>query len=122
MLHGEFLWKICGRLVRFVLFWYTDWKNILLLFTITELRRLRLWYIKHLVSVQAPFHLKLTMQGKVHDVKFQGGCSGNTQGVARLVEGMDAKEAISRMEGIRCGFKPTSCPDQLAKALKEALN
>ena len=51
--------------------------------------------------------------GKVHDVKFQGGCSGNTQGVARLVEGMDAKEAISRMEGIRCGFKPTSCPDQL---------
>ena len=50
-------------------------------------------------------------QGKVHDVKFQGGCSGNTQGVARLVEGMDAKEAISRMEGIRCGFKPTSCPD-----------
>ena len=48
--------------------------------------------------------------GKVHDVKFQGGCSGNTQGVARLVEGMDAKEAISRMEGIRCGFKPTSCP------------
>ena len=57
--------------------------------------------------------------GKVHDVKFQGGCSGNTQGVARLVEGMDAKEAISRMEGIRCGFKPTSCPDQLAKALKD---
>ena len=54
--------------------------------------------------------------GKVHDVKFQGGCSGNTQGVARLVEGMDAKEAISRMEGIRCGFKPTSCPDQLAKS------
>ena len=60
--------------------------------------------------------------GKVHDVKFQGGCCGNTQGVARLVEGMDAKEAISRMEGIRCGFKPTSCPVQLAKALKEALN
>ena len=55
------------------------------------------------------------------DVKFQGGCSGNTQGVARLVEGMDAKEAISRLEGIRCGFKPTSCPDQLAKALKQKL-
>ena len=54
--------------------------------------------------------------GKVHDVKFQGGCSGNTQGVARLVEGMDAKEAI------KCGYKATSCPDQLAKALKEALN
>ena len=81
-----------------------------------------LWYIKHLVSVQAPFHFEIDDAGKVHDVKFQGGCSGNTQGVARLVEGMDAKEAISRMEGIRCGFKPTSCPDQLAKALKEALN
>ena len=61
-------------------------------------------------------------QGKVHDVKFQGGCSGNTQGVAKLIEGMDAKEAISRLEGIRCGFRPTSCPDQLSKALKEALN
>ena len=59
--------------------------------------------------------------GKVHDVKFQGGCSGNTQGVARLVEGMDAKEAISRMEGFRCCFKPTSCPDQLAYALKQAV-
>ena len=59
--------------------------------------------------------------GKVHDVKFQGGCSGNTQGVARLVEGMDAKEAISRMEGI-VWLQTTSCPDQLAKALKEALN
>ena len=61
-------------------------------------------------------------QGKVHDVKFQGGCSGNTQGVAKLIEGMDAKEAISAIEGIRCGFRPTSCPDQLSKALKEALN
>ena len=59
---------------------------------------------------------------KVKNVQFVGGCSGNTQGVAKLIEGMDAKEAISRMEGIRCGFKPTSCPDQLAKALKEALN
>ena len=59
--------------------------------------------------------------GKVHDVKFQGGCSGNTQGVAKLIEGMDAKEAISRLEGIRCGFRPTSCPDQLAKALREAI-
>ena len=65
---------------------------------------------------------ELDDQKKIHNVKFQGGCSGNTQGVARLVEGMDAKEAISRMEGIRCGCKPTSWPDQLAKALKEALN
>ena len=53
--------------------------------------------------------------------EFQGGCSGNTQGVAKLIEGMDAKEAISRLEGIRCGFRPTSCPDQLSKALKQAL-
>ena len=59
--------------------------------------------------------------GKVHDVKFQGGCSGNTQGVAKLVEGMKAEEAISRLEGILCGSRPTSCPDQLAKALKQAL-
>ena len=59
---------------------------------------------------------------KVKNVQFVGGCSGNTQGVAKLIEGMDAKEAISRLEGIRCGFRPTSCPDQLSKALKEALN
>ena len=58
--------------------------------------------------------------GKVTGVRFVGGCSGNTQGVARLVEGMDVHEAISRLEGIKCGFKPTSCPDQLEKALKEA--
>ena len=59
--------------------------------------------------------------GKVTGVQFMGGSSGNTQGVARLVEGMDVDEAIKRMSGIRCGFKPTSCPDQLAKALKQAL-
>ena len=60
--------------------------------------------------------------GKVYNVQFFGGCNGNTQGVSRLVEGMDVKEAISRMEGIQCGFKGTSCPDQLAKALKQATN
>lgn len=60
------------------------------------------------------------IDGKVANVKFFGGCHGNSQGVARLVEGMDVQEAISRMEGIKCGFKNTSCPDQLAKALKEA--
>lgn len=54
---------------------------------------------------------------KVTGVQFEGGCSGNTQGVARLVEGMDIDEAIKRMKGIRCGFKSTSCPDQLALAL-----
>jgi len=57
--------------------------------------------------------------GIVTNVRFQGGCSGNTQGVARLVEGMKLEEVIDRLEGIRCGSKPTSCPDQLARALKE---
>ena len=49
------------------------------------------------------------------------GCAGNTQGVARLVEGLDARDAIGKLAGIRCGFKATSCPDQLAKALTIAL-
>ena len=62
------------------------------------------------------------VDGKITGAKFTGGCSGNTQGVCALVEGMDAKDAIKRLSGIRCGFKPTSCPDQLAKALQEALN
>ncbi len=59
--------------------------------------------------------------GKIVDTKILGGCSGNLQGISALVRGMDAKEAIERMKGIRCGFKQTSCPDQLAKALEEAL-
>ena len=61
------------------------------------------------------------IDNKVRNVKFTGGCNGNTQGVAALVEGMDVNEATSRMEGIRCGFRPTSCPDQPATALKEAI-
>ena len=56
---------------------------------------------------------------RIISVKFEGGCAGNTQGVAALVAGMSIDEAISRLEGIKCGFKPTSCPDQLANALKE---
>lgn len=52
-------------------------------------------------------------------VEFVGGCSGNTQGVARLVEGMDVDEAIQKLDGIQCGPRPTSCPDQLARALKK---
>lgn len=58
---------------------------------------------------------------KVKNVHFVGGCNGNTQGVAALIEGMDVHEAISRLEGIDCGGRGTSCPDQLAKALKEAI-
>ncbi len=56
---------------------------------------------------------------KLTNVTFVGGCAGNTQGVARLIEGMDIDDAIARLEGIQCGPRPTSCPDQLAKALKE---
>ena len=54
-------------------------------------------------------------------VRFQGGCSGNTQGVASLVTGMKIDDVIARLSGIRCGFKGTSCPDQLATALREYL-
>ena len=65
--------------------------------------------------------IQLELDGDViKSVEFVGGCSGNTQGVASLVQGMKAEEAIARLEGIRCGFKPTSCPDQLAKALRKA--
>lgn len=56
----------------------------------------------------------------VAEVRFNGGCSGNTQGVAALVKGMPVKEAIRRLSGIRCGLRPTSCPDQLARALADA--
>lgn len=58
--------------------------------------------------------------GKVKSVEFVGGCSGNTQGVSALVRGMDVDEAIERLEGIDCRGRGTSCPDQLAKALKAA--
>ena len=58
----------------------------------------------------------------IRHVEFEGGCSGNTQGVARLVEGMTAKEAIRRLSGISCNGRPTSCPDQLARALREYLD
>lgn len=66
-------------------------------------------------------HVEVDENGRVHNVQFVGGCAGNTQGVARLVEGMEIHDAISRMEGIRCGYKSTSCPDQLAQALKQLL-
>ena len=58
--------------------------------------------------------------GKVKNVQFLGGCNGNLQGLSKLVEGMDVADVIERIEGIRCGMKPTSCPDQLANALKKA--
>ena len=60
--------------------------------------------------------------GKVKNVEFISGCNGNLQGIGRLVEGMDAEEVIKRIGGIQCGMKPTSCPDQLATALRKALD
>ena len=59
--------------------------------------------------------------GKVHNVQFVGGCNGNTQGVARLVVGRSVDDVISRMKGIDCNGRGTSCPDQLAKALEQAI-
>ena len=56
--------------------------------------------------------------GRIESVAFTGGCNGNLQGISALVKGMTVEEAISRLKGIRCGFKSTSCPDQLAKALE----
>ena len=65
--------------------------------------------------------IEFEVDGKtVKNVRFIGGCHGNTQGIAKLVDGMDIDEIISRTKGIRCGMKDTSCPDQLAKALEAA--
>ena len=64
--------------------------------------------------------IDITVENNViQEVVYHGGCSGNTQGVAALVRGMTVEDAIERLSGIRCGFKPTSCPDQLARALSE---
>lgn len=67
--------------------------------------------------------IDLTIEdGIIKDVRFTGGCNGNTQGVAKLVTGMKAEDVIEKLRGIKCGFKPTSCPDQLSYAVEEALN
>lgn len=60
--------------------------------------------------------------GKVKNLHFIGGCNGNLQGIGALVEGMNVDDVIARVEGISCGGRPTSCPDQLARALKQAKN
>ena len=60
-------------------------------------------------------------QGMIQKLEVVGGCSGNLQGIASLVKGMPAREAIARLKGIRCGFKDTSCPDQFARNLEAAL-
>ena len=59
--------------------------------------------------------------GILHNVQFLGGCNGNLKGIGSLVEGMPAQQVVERLEGTTCGMKPTSCPDQLARAIKEAL-
>ncbi len=74
---------------------------------------------KGVCSQYINFELK---DGIVTNVQFLGGCNGNLKGIAALVEGQKAEDVIARVEGIKCGMKATSCPDQLAKALKEALN
>ena len=67
-------------------------------------------------------HMEIDVEdGVIQAVRVVGGCSGNLQGISSLLVGMTTDEAIRRMEGIRCGVKPTSCPDQLAKALKTAI-
>ena len=60
-------------------------------------------------------------QGVIRDLQIVGGCDGNLKGISSLLRGMKVEEAIQRMEGIRCGMKPTSCPDQLAQALEEMI-
>ena len=69
-------------------------------------------------SVQIDFDI---IDGKVSNVKFLGGCNGNLKGISALTEGKKAEDVIESLRGIRCGFKSTSCPDQLARALEEAL-
>lgn len=69
-------------------------------------------------SSQVQFDLEA---GKIHNVVFKGGCNGNLQGVAILLEGVDAEEAVKKLKGIRCDYKSTSCPDQLSQAIEEAL-
>lgn len=63
----------------------------------------------------------LTEDDIIKSVKYTGGCNGNLQGISRLVTGKKASDVITELEGIKCGYKPTSCPDQLAKALKQMI-
>lgn len=69
-------------------------------------------------STQVQFDIE---SGKLHNVSFIGGCNGNLKGMSALLEGMDAMEAVKRLKGLKCGFKSTSCPDQLSRAIEEAL-
>lgn len=77
-------------------------------------------YIPHGVCSKE-IHFDLDAESKIHNAYFIGGCNGNLKGICALIEGLDAKDVIHRLEGIRCGGKMTSCPDQLAQALKECV-
>lgn len=76
------------------------------------------YYTSGTCSSQIDFEVE---DNVIKQVFFTGGCNGNLQGISRLVQGMTCDEAIAKLEGIRCGYKATSCPDQLARALKEAM-
>lgn len=76
------------------------------------------YYPKGTCSQRIDFELE---NGTVKNLRFTSGCNGNTTGLSHLVEGMNAAEVIARLKGIRCGMRPTSCPDQLARALEQAL-
>ena len=78
------------------------------------------YYPQGTCSSQIDF--ELDEQNVIRDVQFTGGCHGNLQGISVLVRGMAATEAVSKLQGIRCGYKNTSCPDQLANALLQAMN
>ena len=78
------------------------------------------YYTQGTCSSQIDF--EVDEQGVIEDVQFYGGCHGNLQGISILLRGMKATDAIAKLQGIRCGYKNTSCPDQLATALREALN
>ena len=77
------------------------------------------YYTQGTCSSQIDF--ELDEQGVIRDVQFTGGCHGNLQGISVLLRGMKAADAIAKLQGIRCGYKNTSCPDQLATALRQAL-
>ena len=78
------------------------------------------YYTHGTCSSQIDF--ELDEQGVIRGVQFTGGCHGNLQGISVLLRGMNAVDAIAKLQGIRCGYKNTSCPDQLANALRQALN
>ena len=76
---------------------------------------------KNIGTCSSQTTVTLDENGIIQQVEVQGGCNGNLKGICQLLKGMRAEDAIARMKGTTCGFKPTSCPDQIALALKEAL-